>query len=49
MGGLPTMAVVSIGLPPANTAHWIKDVYQGIGNVARRVWGGCSRWRYDKI
>ena len=36
MGGLPTMAVVSIGLPPQTPLAWIKDVYQGIGNVARR-------------
>lgn len=35
MGGWPTFAVVSIGIPKNLSVHFIKDVYKGIGRTAR--------------
>lgn len=35
MGGWPTFAVVSIGIPKNLSVHFIKDVYKGIGRTAK--------------
>ncbi len=34
MGGLPTFAVVSLGLPSKTPIRWVKDFYTGLGKVA---------------
>lgn len=36
MGGVPTHAVISIGLPKNTPARFVKDVYGGINTLARR-------------
>ncbi len=36
MGGKPTFAVISLGLPGRLPVQWVEDVYQGMGDLAKQ-------------
>ena len=52
MGGRPTAALVTLGLPPKFDPGWVEKLYDGIGTLARRyevaVAGGETTTTQDK-
>lgn len=54
MGGLPRWAVVSIGLRPNTTVHWVKELYAGLRTASAKfncqiVGGDTTRVKHEQF